>query len=120
MLRGLACKGLWARCQPKILHFFDFTAEDLLSSIVQFFVFVFLFSNIIHLSTRPYDITVLNASDFLDLLTSRAFERVVRQPEREARPYERGARASESSCRVLPHQTRKPSERLFKFGAEYI
>ena len=69
---------------------------------------------------RPYDITVLNASDFLDLLTSRAFERVARQPEREAWPYERGARASESSCRVLPHQTRKPSERLFKFGAEYI
>ena len=36
----------------------------------------------------------------LDLLTSRAFERE--------------ARASESSCRVLPLQTRKPSERLWE------
>ena len=39
-------------------------------------------------------------SPVLDLLTSRAFERVARASE------------SESSCRVLPHQTRKPSERL--------
>ena len=36
----------------------------------------------------------------LDLLTSRAFERE--------------ARASESSWRVLPHQTRKPCERLWE------
>ena len=33
--------------------------------------------------------------------------------ERE-RASEREARASESSCRVLPHQTRKPSERLWE------
>ena len=46
----------------------------------------------------------------VDLLTSRACER-------EARSYERGARANERearSSRVLPHQTRKPSERLWE------
>ena len=46
----------------------------------------------------------------VDLLTSRAFER-------EARSYERGARASERKARtsrVLPHQTRNPSERLWE------
>ena len=48
----------------------------------------------------------------IDLLTSRAFERVARSYERGAQASEREARASESSCRVLPHQTRKPSERL--------
>ena len=55
----------------------------------------------------------------VDLATSRAFERVARLWARSAivrarSASEREARASESSCRVLPHQTRKPSERLWE------
>ena len=99
-----------------------------------------------------------NLQSTLDLLTSRAFERVARSYERGARASEREARASESStcfpcseslqvtsfwrellmmlhaalpvkllkyfsqlatlingsCRVLPHQTREPSERFWE------
>ena len=54
---------------------------------------------------------------FLDLLTSRAFERVAQQWARSAMvrvPSAKRERASESSCRVLPHQTRKPCERLWE------
>ena len=53
----------------------------------------------------------------LDLLTSRAFERVARQWARSAivrAPSAKRERASESSCRFLPHQTRKPCERLWE------
>ena len=48
----------------------------------------------------------------LDLLTSQAFERVARLWARSA--IVRARSASERKLRVLPHQTRKPSERLWE------
>ena len=57
----------------------------------------------------------------LDLLNSRAFERVARQWARQwARSaiVEREVRTSERKCRVLPHQTRKPCERLWESLAQ--
>ena len=48
----------------------------------------------------------------LDLLTSRAFERVARSYE--CRAWSASERAKARSCRALPHQPRKPCERLWE------
>ena len=65
-----------------------------------------------------FDFCVIHTRDSpqIDLLTSRAFERVARLWARSAIVRARSAseRARSASERKLPHQTRKPSERLWE------